>query len=113
MSAGTVGSVDLLWAVLLVVAVLGLAGWGLVSLARGGGQSATTAAAEIDGLFAPARRHTVEYFHAMELKREEVRSADGDEPDQLRDAVRRAIDDREVEGPAVRGLRRTTRSPGR
>lgn len=100
---------DVVWAVLLVLALLGLAAWGLVSLNRGVGQGATTAAVEIDGLFAPARKHTVEYFHAMELKREEVRSADGDEPDELRDAVRRAIEAREE----VRAPRRTTRSPDR
>lgn len=80
--------------VLVVVAVAGLA---VSVLVRGvGGRTdgrVSSAAVEIDGLFTPARRHTAEYFHAVEMRREDVTSPDGG-PGGLRDALREAIEDR-------------------
>jgi hypothetical protein len=93
--------VDLV-AVLVVVGALGVVGLSLAQLGRERrdprSRKLGEAAVEIDGLFAPARKHTVEYFHSQEIRREEVLSADGDDDDEIGRAVRRALDQRRSPG---------------
>jgi hypothetical protein len=87
--------VDLV-AVLVVVGALGVVGLGLAQMGRERrdphGRGLGEAAVEIDGLFAPQRKHTVEYFHAQEIRREEVLSADGGDDDGIGRAVRRVLE---------------------
>jgi hypothetical protein len=92
-----VTGVQQLWTAMVVLVLLAVAGLVVAAVLGRGGRAdrraAGAAAVEVEGLFAPARRHTAEYFHAVEMRREEVASPDGDGPDRLRAAVRRAVDD--------------------
>jgi hypothetical protein len=69
-------------AVLVVLGFLALIAVGFVFRARDqqlrADRRVGEAAVEIDGLFAPARKHTVEYFHSQRMYREDVASPDGD-----------------------------------
>lgn len=73
---------DGLIAAVVVVVVLVVLGIGVASMAgrrvRDPGDRMSSAAAEVDALFSPARRHVAEHHHVQEMRRDDP--GDGDRP---------------------------------